>query len=110
MGSGPNCASTTANSRPDAAGTRWPMRQPKRRFAPRFVATLAAANGRRVWAFAEGRCGLRVGLRQRWCPRGVRPPWLVHDRYEWLWLSAAVAPATGQRLVLRLPRVTKEGF
>lgn len=64
----------------------------------------------RVWAFDEGRFGLRVGLRKRWCPCGVRPPWVVHDRYEWLWLYAAVEPATGQSLFLLLPRVTKEWF
>jgi transposase len=64
----------------------------------------------RVWAFDEGRFGLRVGLRRRWCPCGVRPPWLVHDRDEWLWLYAAVEPATGQRLFLLLPRVSKEWF
>lgn len=63
-----------------------------------------------MWAFDEGRFGLRVGLRKRWCPRGVRPPWLVHDRYEWLWLYAAVEPATGQAFFLLLPRVTKEWF
>jgi transposase len=65
---------------------------------------------RRVWAFDEGRFGLRVGLRKCWCPRGVRPPWLVHDRYEWLWLYAAVEPATGRSFFLLLPRVTKEWF
>ena len=64
----------------------------------------------RVWAFDEGRFGLRVGLRKRWAPCGVRPPWLVHDRYEWLWLYAAVEPATGQAFCLLLPRVTKEWF
>ena len=64
----------------------------------------------RVWAFDEGRFGLRVGLRKRWCPRGVRPPWLVHDRYQWLWLYAAVEPATGHAFFLLLPRVTKEWF
>lgn len=63
-----------------------------------------------MWAFDEGRFGLRVGLRKRWCPCGVRPPWLVHDRYEWLWLYAAVEPATGQAFFLLLPRVTKEWF
>ncbi len=63
-----------------------------------------------VWAFDEGRFGLRVGLRKRWCPCGVRPPWLVHDRYEWLWLYAAVEPATGKAFFLLLPRVTKEWF
>lgn len=64
----------------------------------------------RVWAFDEGRFGLRVGLRKRWCPRGMRPPWPVHDRYEWLWVYAAVEPATGQAFFLLLPRVTKEWF
>ena len=65
---------------------------------------------RRAWAFDEGRFGLRVGLRKRWCPVGARPPWVVHDRYEWLWLYAAVEPATGQSYFLLLPRVTKEWF
>ena len=51
-----------------------------------------------------------MGLRKRWCPRGVRPPWVVHDRYEWLWLYAAVEPATGRSFFLLLPRVTKEWF
>jgi transposase len=63
-----------------------------------------------VWAVDEGRFGLRVGLRKRWCPVGVRPPWVVHDRYEWLWLYAAVEPATGQSFFLLLPRVTKGWF
>jgi transposase len=71
---------------------------------------VASADVQRVWAFDEGRFGLRIGLRKRWCPQGVRPPWLVHDRYEWLWLYAAVEPATGQSLFLLLPRVTKEWF
>lgn len=77
---------------------------------PGFAATLESTTVQRVWAFDEGRFGLRVGLRTRWCPRGVRPPGLVHDRYEWLWLYAAVEPATGQSLFLLLPRVTKEWF
>jgi transposase len=88
----------------------WPMRTPRRRFGPGFAATLETAGVRQAWAFDEGRFGLRVGLRRRWCPRGVRPPWLVHDRYEWLWLYAAVEPATGRSFFLLLPRVTKEWF
>jgi transposase len=89
---------------------RWLMRRRRRRSRLGFAATLASAKVLRVWAFDEGRFGLRVGLRKRWCPCGVRPPWLVHDRYEWLWLYAAVEPATGQSLFLLLPRVTKEWF
>lgn len=40
----------------------------------------------------------------------MRPPWLVADQYEWLWLYAAVEPATGRSFVLYLPGVTKEWF
>jgi transposase len=86
------------------------MRKPRRRSSPGFAARLEAAEVTRAWAFDEGRFGLRVGLRKRWCPCGVRPPWLVHDRYEWRWLYAAVEPATGQAFFLLLPRVTKEWF
>ena len=71
---------------------------------------MSRARTTQVWAFDEGRFGLRVGLRKRWCPRGVRPPWRVHDRYEWRWLYAAVEPATGRSFFLLLPRVTKEWF
>jgi transposase len=77
---------------------------------PGFATTLEQAAVRQVWAFDEGRFGLRVGLRKRWCPVGVRPPWVVHDRYEWLWLYAAVEPVTGRSVFLLLPRVTKEWF
>jgi transposase len=49
-------------------------------------------------------------LRRRWCPRGARPPWVVDDRYAWLWLYAAVEPATGGGYFLLLPGVSKEWF
>jgi transposase len=58
----------------------------------------------------EARFGLRIDLKRRWCPCGVRPPWLVDDQYEWFWLYTAVEPATGRSLVLYLPGVTKEWF
>lgn len=77
---------------------------------PGFAATVRETGVQRVWAFDEGRFGLRVGLRRRWCPRGIRPPWIVHDRYEWLWLYAAVEPTTGASFFLLLPRVTKVCF
>lgn len=59
----------------------------------------------RVWAFDEARFGLKTWFRRCWCPRGVRPPWVVEDRYEWLWLYAAVEPATGASFCLYLPRL-----
>jgi transposase len=71
---------------------------------------VAEAGVARVWAFDEGRFGLRVWLRRRWCPYGVRPPWLVDDRYEWVWLYAAVEPATGASFFLLLPGVNKAWF
>jgi transposase len=53
----------------------------------------------------EGRFGLKVWFRRRWCPRGVRPPWLVEDVYEWVWVYVAVEPVSGASVVLYLPGV-----
>lgn len=63
-----------------------------------------------MWAVDEARFGLRIDLHRRWCPHRVRPPWLVDDQYEWLWLYTAVEPSTGRCLFLYLPGVTKEWF
>ena len=56
-------------------------------------------------AFDEGRFGLKTWLRRRWCPLGHRPPWIVQEEYEWLWLSAAVEPSSGTGVFLLLPNV-----
>lgn len=56
----------------------------------------------------EARFGLRISLHRRWCPCGVRPPWLVDDQYEWRWRYTAVEPSTGRSFFLYLPGVTKE--
>ena len=53
----------------------------------------------------EARFGLKGWYRRRWCPVGARPPWICDDRYEWLWLYAAVEPTTGQSFCLFLPRL-----
>ncbi len=58
-----------------------------------------------AWAFDEGRFGLKVWFRRRWCPVGVRPPWVVDDQYEWRWLYLAVEPHTGKSFCLLLPGV-----
>jgi hypothetical protein len=64
-GSGPNCASTRSSSR--RADGVMPSPMPRRRpFAPGFGTTLAENGVQRVWAFDEGRFGLRVELRKRW--------------------------------------------
>jgi transposase len=64
----------------------------------------------RVWALDEARFGLKVWYRRRWCPKGIRPPWLYDDQDEWLWLYAAVEPTTGQSFCLFLPRLDGAGF
>lgn len=58
-----------------------------------------------MWAFDEGRFGLKVGFQRRWCPLKERPPWIVEDHYQWCWLYAAVEPATGQCVCFFLPGV-----
>ena len=59
-------------------------------------------------ALDEGRFGLKNWFHRRWCPKGIRPPWIVDDRYEAFWLYAAIEPATGTGHFLLLPDVTSE--
>lgn len=61
-------------------------------------------------ALDEGRFGLKTWLRRRWCPRGVRPPWVVEESYEWIWLYAAVEPTTGRGVFAFLPTVASGGL
>jgi len=56
-------------------------------------------------AFDEGRFGLKCWFRRRWCIFGHRPPWIVNDRYEWVWVYMAVTPDTGECCCLLLPHV-----
>jgi transposase len=56
-----------------------------------------------AWALDEGRFGLKVWFRRRWCPVGVRPLWEVADQYQWRWLYLAVEPSTGASFALLLP-------
>lgn len=53
----------------------------------------------------EGRFGLKVWFRRRWCPYRERPEWVFEDKYEWLWVNAAIEPLTGSSFCLLLPRV-----
>jgi transposase len=63
-----------------------------------------------VFAVDEARFGLKTWHRRRWCPRGFRPPWIVQDRYQWLWLYAAVEPHTGESFCLYLPYLDTDCF
>lgn len=63
----------------------------------------------------EARFGLKVWHRRRWCPRGHRPPWQVEDRYEWVWLYAAVEPTSqkflrGESFCLYMPHLNGDCF
>lgn len=63
-----------------------------------------------VWAFDEGRFGLKVWFRRRWCVLGQRPPWVVEDRYEWEWVYAAVEPSSGENFFLLMPGLDQDCF
>lgn len=56
-----------------------------------------------MFAYDEARLGLISHHKRRYCPRGVRPPWIVRRTYQWTWLYAAVEPATGEDCCLYLP-------
>jgi hypothetical protein len=49
-----------------------------------------------VWAMDEHRIGLKPIHRRVWAPIGERPIALGHHRYEWLYVTAFVAPMTGE--------------
>ena len=64
----------------------------------------------RFFALDEARFGLKVWHRRRWCPRSYRPPWQVEDRYEWVWLYAAVEPVSGESFCFYMPGVNGRCF
>ena len=47
-------------------------------------------------AIDEHRIGLKPVLRRVWAPRGERPVARGHHRFEWLYVTAFVLPATGE--------------
>ena len=49
-----------------------------------------------TFATDEHRIGLKPILRRVWAPRGERPIAPCHHRFEWLYLTAFVSPATGE--------------
>ena len=63
-----------------------------------------------MFAVDEARFGLKTWFRRRWCPSGFRPPWPHQHRYEWLWLYAAVEPATGESFCLYMPHLNGDCF
>lgn len=75
-----------------------------------FGARLRQHGVERASALDEARFGLKSWYRRRWCPRGIRPPWVVEDRYEWLWRYAAAEPCSGQSFFLLLPGLDSRCF
>lgn len=63
-----------------------------------------------VIACDDGRFGLKTWLRRRWCVRGERPPWIVQETYQWLWLYVAVEPTQGTLICWVLPNVDSACF
>lgn len=58
----------------------------------------------------EARFGLKSWHRRRWCPEGHRPPRVHKKKYEWLWLYAAVEPATGESFCLEMSHLDGDCF
>ena len=63
-----------------------------------------------IWATDEHRIGLKPITRGVWAPIGVRPIALGHDRFEWLYVTGSVEPATGQTVWNVSNAVCKEVF
>lgn len=56
------------------------------------------------------RAGTRTQCKRRYAPRGHRPVCKVKLGYEFCYLYAAIAPATGKFIALLLPDMTKDSF
>jgi hypothetical protein len=67
---------------------------------------LAPHAGRvRTFFMDEARLGQQGTLTRVWAPAGSRPAAVEQARYEWVYLYAAVEPATGQSVALPAPNV-----
>ncbi len=58
----------------------------------------------------EHRLGLKPVLRSVWAPRGERPIALGHHRFQWLYVTAFVGPATGETVWYLTDTVSKPLF
>ena len=53
----------------------------------------------------EARFGQQGSLARKWAPTGTRPTAVKQTKYEWVYLYAAVEPATGESTALIAPNV-----
>ena len=58
----------------------------------------------------ENRLGLKPVLRSAWAPREERPVALGHHRFQWLYVTAFVGPATGETVWYLTDTVSKPLF
>jgi DDE superfamily endonuclease len=63
-----------------------------------------------VFATDEHRIGLKPVIRRVWAPIGKRPIAAGHHRFEWLYVTVFVAPATGETFWYLSNGVCKEFF
>jgi transposase len=64
----------------------------------------------RVFFMDEARFGQQGTLTNIWAPRGSRPAAVRQTRYEWVYLYAAVEPATGESAALLAPNADTGTF
>jgi hypothetical protein len=64
--------------------------------------------GKRIRLFFqdEARVGQKGRTCHRWWVKGLRPPGLCDQRFDWTYIFAAVEPATGAEFALVLPTVS----
>lgn len=62
----------------------------------------------RVYFMDEARFGQQGTTTRMWAPTGSRPTAVKQTRYEWLYLYAAVEPATGHSVALQAPHVNTD--
>jgi hypothetical protein len=63
-----------------------------------------------LWATDQHRIGLKPILRRVWVRKGSRRRVTVHQRFQWLYVSSFLHPASGQTEWLRLATVTADVF
>lgn len=62
----------------------------------------------RVFFMDEARFGQQGTMTRVWAPTGSRPTAIKQTKYEWLYLFAAVEPATGESVALQAPSANTE--
>ena len=63
-----------------------------------------------LWCQDEARFGQKGRTTRVWYERGVRPPGVVDQRFESLYLFAACRPGTDETFALALPRVNADAM